>query len=200
MLDNIDTLINHIQNKGLTLDVNLERPIYVQPEDRISYRSFRILIIIGMLDAQTGLSKEVVASLDFLLRNKGYQKEFVLQYFRGKQYIIKKVAQFNINYIVENDRNIVQYKSVPWDLRFNDMFMFLHVRGLVEFLGNKPTLRVRLSEKGKEVFENIKEVFPEELNFLELFGKRLSEEKTIKIITEVIPNSYWTDNEKFSNK
>jgi hypothetical protein len=153
-----------------------------------------------MLDAQTGLSKEVVASLDFLLRNKGYQKEFVLQYFRGKQYIIKKVAQFNINYIVENDRNIVQYKSVPWDLRFNDMFMFLHVRGLVEFLGNKPTLRVRLSEKGKEVFENIKEVFPEELNFLELFGKRLSEEKTIKIITEVIPNSYWTDNEKFSNK
>jgi hypothetical protein len=200
MQDNIDTFISHIQNKGLKLEVNLERPIYVQPEDRISYRSFRILIIVGMLDAQTGLSKEVVASLDFLLRNKGYQKDFILQYFKGKQYIIKKVAQFNITYTADNDKNIVQYKSVPWDLRFNDMFLFLHVRGLVEFLGTKPTLRVKLSDKGKEIFQNIKDIFVEEVNFLELFGKRLSEEKTIKIITEVIPNSYWRDNEKFNNQ
>lgn len=200
MQDNIDTFINHIQSKGLKLEVNLERPIYVQPEDRISYRSFRILIIVGMLDVQTGLSKEVVASLDFLLRNKGYQKDFILQYFKGKQNIIKKVAQFNINYVADNDKNIVQYKSVPWDLRFNDMFLFLHIRGLVEFLGIKPTLRVKLSDKGKEIFQKIKDIFPEEVNFLELFGKRLSEEKTIKIITEVIPNSYWRDNEKFNNQ
>lgn len=198
-MDKIDTLIGHIAARGLTMDVNLDRPIYVQPEDRISYRSFRIIIILGMLNGHYGLSKEVVASLDFLLRNTAYQKDFILQYFKGKENIIKKAAQFKISFPVENDRNIVQYKSVPWDLRFNDMFLFLLVRNLVQFLGSKPTMRVKLTEKGVDIFEGLKDIFPDEINFLELFGKRLNEESTIKIITEVIPNSYWRDNEKFDN-
>lgn len=198
-MDKMDSLISHISSSGLTIEVNLDRPIYIQPEDRISYRSYRILIILGMLNTQFGLSKEVIASLDFLLRNNVYQKDFILQYFKGKTNIIKKAAQFQLNFPAENDRNIVQYKSVPWDLRFNDMFLFLYVRQLVQFIGAKPNLRVKLTDKGTVAFEQLKDIFPDEVNFLELFGKRLSEENTINIITDVIPNSYWRDNEKFNN-
>ncbi len=76
------------------------------------------------------------------------------------------------------------------------MFLFLYIRELIQFIGQKPTLRVILSEKGLQLFESIKDIFIDEVNFLELFGKQFIEQKATEIITEVIPNSYWLENEK----
>lgn len=197
----INKLIEKLEENNLDLSINLDRPIYIQPEDRILYRSFRILLILGYLNTKTGLSKEVIACMDFLLRNPGYQKKFIIEYYKhSNNLLFNKLNDYSPNSIIEIDFNIVQYKSVPWDLRYNDMFLYLFVRDLVDFIGQKPNLRVTLSEGGLSLLNKIieEEVFLEEQNFLELFGKRLQEEKAIQIITEVIPNSYWKENEKFN--
>lgn len=82
------------------------------------------------------------------------------------------------------------------------MFLYLHVRNLINHKSDKDNKNVRLllSEKGKQYFEKIKEAFPRELNFLDLFGSRITEDKLIKIITEVIPNSYWKQNVALDNQ
>lgn len=193
----INDLANRLEQKKLNPRINLERPLYIQPEDRIIYRSSRIVLIIGMLNTKNGLSKEVIACIDFLLRNSGYQKKFIIEYFKETQNnLTKKLLQYAPSENIEIDFNIVQYKSVPWDLRFNDMFLFLLVRDFVAFKGQKPNSRIMLTDKGIEYFSSVKDIFIDEINFLELFGKRLSENRAKAIITEVIPNSYWRDNEK----
>lgn len=201
-MENLDYLINSITQKGLTPSINLDRPIYVQPEDRIQYRSARIVILLGMLNSSNGLSKNVIACVDFLLRNQAFQSKFVIEYFNGQKNILKKLNCFVRSNQTEIDFNIVQYKSVPWDIRFNDMFLYLYVRDLITFKTDKSdnNLRIKLSESGKVFFDLIKDVFPEEINFLDLFGSFLSEDKTINIITEVIPNSYWKQNVEINNK
>ena len=196
MVSDIDLLIKRLSESQLPIRINSERPLFVQPEDRILFRSTRIVLILGMLNVKHGISKEVVSCVDFLLRNPGYQKKFIIEYFKEKDGLLKKLDAYNPSQTIEIDFNIVQYKSVPWDLRFNDMFLFLHVRSLVLFIGERPNLRVILSESGVEYFKLIQEVFIDEMNFLELFGKRISEEKSKEIITEVIPNTYWRENEK----
>ena len=191
-MSEIQEFIDLLEEKKSKITVNLERPFYVQPEDRISYRAHRILIILGRLNTKNGLSKEVVACVDFLLRNTGYQRSFILQYFDGQKNILKKLKSHRTtDDLIDSDRNIVQYKSVPWDLRFNDMFLYLHIRDLVSFIGSKASLRAVLTVKGNEYFINVSEIFSQELNFLDLFGSRVSEDKAIRIITEVIPNTYW---------
>jgi hypothetical protein len=192
----VENFIRNLEEKELKPDINLERPFYVQPEDRILYRACRIVLILGMLNRKSGLSKEIVACIDFLLRNPGYQKKFIIEYFKGQQNLQKKLSMYAPQETIEIDFNIVRYKSVPWDLRFNDMFLFLHIRKLIEFIGQKPNLRVVLNEKGLSLFNSINEIFIDEVNFLELFGKQFIELKAIEIITEVIPNSYWIENEK----
>ena len=193
----INDLASRLEQNNLKPRINLERPLYVQPEDRIIYRSTRIILILGMLNTSNGLSKEIIACIDFLLRNSGYQKKFIIEYFKGTQPTLsKKLLQYAPSENIEIDFNIVQYKSVPWDLRFNDMFLFLLVRNFVVFKGIKPNTRILITEKGIEYFKSIKDIFIDEVNFLELFGKRLTEDKAKTIITEVIPNSYWRDNEK----
>jgi hypothetical protein len=194
-------LIENITKKGFKPNINLDRPTYVQPEDRIQYRSTRLLIILGMLNTDFGLSKNVIACVDFLLRNESFQPKFIIEYFAGQKNVLKKLTEIETKNQIEIDFNIVQYKSVPWDLRFNDMFLFLHIR---EFIAHKTdknnnNVRISLTKKGQDFFENIKDAFPSELIFLELFGKKLSEDKTIKIITEVIPNSYWKQNAEVNN-
>jgi hypothetical protein len=198
-MDNIKYLINAITEKGLTPNINLDRPNYIQPEDRMQYRSSRLVIILGMLNTNDGLSKDVIACVDFLLRNEAYQTKFILEYFSGQKNVLKKLETITNSNQIEMDFNIVQYKSVPWDLRFNDMLMYLFVRDFIVYK-NENNLRILLSQTGKEHFEVLKDIFPSEINFLELFGKRMTEEKTIKIITEVIPNSYWKQNAEFNNK
>lgn len=195
-MNEIKEFIQKLEDKGLSIRINPERPIFVQPEDRIIYRAHRILLILKSLNTTLGLSKEVVACVDFLLRNPTYQKEFVLQYFKNQHNIISKLKSISQNSGIDMDKNIVQYKSVPWDLRFNDMFLFLLVRGLVNFIGSEKRARVILSEKGINYSNHLEEIFPMESNFLDVFGKRLAEEKTINLITNVIPNSYWKENEK----
>lgn len=191
-MSEINEFIDLLEEKKSKITVNLERPFYVQPEDRISYRAHRILIILGNLNTKNGLSKEVVACVDFLLRNPVYQRSFILQYFDGQKNILEKLKSHRLTSdVVDTDRNIVQYKSVPWDLRFNDMFLYLLVRDWVSFIGSKANLRAILTEKGNEYFQRVTEIFPQELNFLDLFGSRVTEEKAIRIITEVIPNTYW---------
>jgi hypothetical protein len=185
-----------LEASNLTPDINLERPLFIQPEDRIVYRSARIVLILGMLNRKQGLSKEVIACIDFLLRNPGYQKKFIIEYFKDQQSLHKKLSAYNPSEQIEIDFNIVQYKSVPWDLRFNDMFLFLYVRGFVIFIGQKPNLRVQLSSAGLLYFEQLQELFIDEINFLELFGKQFIESKATEIITEVIPQAYWSQNEK----
>lgn len=165
------------------------------------YRAHRILITLGMLNTKNGLSKDVIACVDFLLRNPNYQKKFILEYFHGQKNIIDKIAKYSSNLQEEIDFNIVQYRSVPWDLRFNDMFLFLYARALIDITGNNKNknLRLHLSEKGTEYFCKIKEIFPSEVNFLELFGTKVQETKTIEVITDIIPKSYWKQNEKSNN-
>jgi len=198
----INLLINSIAEKELTPRINLDRPVYVQPEDRMQFRSARIVIILGMLTTSNGLSKNVIACVDFLLRNEAFQSKFIVEYFNGQKNIMSKVKSFETAVQTEIDFNIVQYKSVPWDIRFNDMFLYLYVRNLIKHKSDKDNKNVRLylSDEGKKYFEHIKEAFPREMNFLDLFGTRIVEDKLIKIITEVIPNSYWKQNVSLDNQ
>jgi len=201
-MENFNYLIQSITEKSLTISVNLNRPTYVQPEDRIQYRSARIIIILGMLNTNNGLSKNIIACVDFLLRNEAFQSKFIIEYFNGKKNILKKLNSFVNTNQTEIDFNIVQYKSVPWDIRFNDMFLFLYIRDLITYKADKndKNIRLKLSVRGKDFFKKIKEVFPKEINFLDIFGSFLNEDKTINIITEVIPNSYWKQNVEIKNK
>lgn len=201
-MEQFNHLIKSITDKGLKPNINLDRPTYIQPEDRIQFRSTRILIILGMLNNKFGLSKNVIACIDFLLRNEAFQAKFIVEYFNGQKNVLTKLSQFKTKSQVEIDFNIVQYKSVPWDIRFNDMFLYLYVRNLITYKTdeNDKNIRIQITETGKEFYEKIKDIFPAEINFLELFGSRLVEDKTIKIITEVIPNSYWKQNVETDNK
>jgi hypothetical protein len=201
-MEDINYLINSITESGFKPSVNLDRPNYVQPEDRMQYRASRIIIILGSLNTKFGLSKNVIACVDFLLRNEGFQTKFILEYFKGQKNVLQKLEKIENTNQIELDFNVVQYKSVPWDLRFNDMFMYLFVRDFIVHKTDKDekNLRISLTEEGWRYFETIKNIFPGEINFLDLFGKKMAEERTIKIITEVIPNSYWRNNEEFDNK
>ncbi len=49
-------------------NINLDRPHYIQPEDSMTYRASRILLILGCLNTVNGLSKESLACIDFLLK------------------------------------------------------------------------------------------------------------------------------------
>ncbi|RZJ89216.1 MAG: hypothetical protein EOO20_11570, partial [Chryseobacterium sp.] len=195
----INHLIQNITEKGLTPSINLDRPLFVQPEDRMEFRAARIAVILGILNTKNGLSKNVIACVDFLLRNEAFQSKFILEYFNGKKNIVDKIKKFETTQQVEIDFNIVQYKSVPWDIRFNDMFMYLYTRNLLAYKSDKDQKNIRLflTDTGKTYFEKIKDAFPREHNFLDLFGTSIVEEKLIKIITEVIPNSYWKQNATF---
>jgi hypothetical protein len=201
-MEQFNHLIKSITDKGLKPNINLDRPTYIQPEDRIQFRSTRILIILGMLNNKFGLSKNVIACIDFLLRNEAFQAKFIVEYFNGQKNVLTKLSQFKTKSQVEIDFNIVQYKSVPWDIRFNDMFLYLYVRDLITYKAdeNDKNIRIQLTETGKGFYEKIKDVFPAEINFLELFGSRLIEDRAINIITEVIPNSYWKQNVETDNK
>ncbi|TJY38207.1 hypothetical protein [Pontimicrobium aquaticum] len=195
-MSTINTLITALERKNLKINVNMERPYYIQPEDRLMYRAHRVLLILKMLNTKRGLSKEVIACVDFLLRNTSYQRQFILQYFKDNKKIAEKIKIYNLSCSLEMDSNIVQYKSLPWDLRFNDMFLFLLVRELIVFTSSEKNPRAIISEKGIDYSKSFEEIFPDEINFLEIFGKTISEEKTIHIITKVIPESYWKENEK----
>ncbi|MDP3470235.1 MAG: hypothetical protein Q8S14_00070 [Algoriphagus sp.] len=201
-MEQFNHLIQSITDKGLKPNINLDRPTYIQPEDRIQFRSTRILIILGMLNNKFGLSKNVIACIDFLLRNEAFQAKFIVEYFNGQKNVLTKLSQFKTKSQVEIDFNIVQYKSVPWDIRFNDMFLYLYVRDLITYKAdeNDKNIRIQITETGKGFYEKIKDVFPAEINFLELFGSRLVEDRAINIITEVIPNSYWKQNVETDNK
>ena len=194
----INQLIEKLDERQLKPNINLERPIFVQPEDSIKYRAPRIVLICGMLNTAHGLSKEIISCVDFLLRNSGYQKKFIIEYFRNQRNLIKKIDQYTPQDTIEIDFNIIQYKSVPWDLRFNDMLFYLYVRKIVRFEGEKSNLRIFLTDSGINYFNKIKEIFIDGVNFLEIFGKRLDEEKTKRIITQVIPSAYWRENEKLN--
>ena len=195
--DDLNILFEEIEKKDFSIYINSERPTFVQPEDRINYRSHRIVLILYFLRAKTGLSKEIVACMDFLLRNTSFQRDFVIQYFKEDKAALSKYTNYcNSAMIQEQDKNIVQYKSVPWDIRYNDMFLYLFIRNLITFIGSDKNKRVVITKIGIDYGIQVEKIFPNESNFLELFGKRINEEKAVKIITEVIPNSYWKDNEE----
>ncbi|WP_289659002.1 hypothetical protein [Flavobacterium panacagri] len=189
-------LINSITQKGLEPSINLDRPNYVQPEDRIQFRAMRLIIILGKLNTDNGLSKEIISCVDFLLRNEHFQTKFILEYYAGKKNVLNKLNTIEKTNQIEIDFNIVQYKSVPWDLRFNDMLMYLFIRDLIDYKVDKDNknTRIKLSDQGIKSFNLLESIFPSEVNFLSLFGKRMDTNKTIKIITEIIPNSYWKQN------
>jgi hypothetical protein len=201
-METIDYLSLSIFKKGFKPNINLERPNYVQPEDRLQYRSARLIVILGMLNTNNGLSKDVIACVDFLLRNEAFQTKFIFEYFNGQKNIIDKIEKIEKSNQIEMDFNVVQYKSVPWDLRFNDMLLYLYIRDLIKYKTDKnnKNIRIQISQKGQDMFNVFSNIFPSEVNFLELFGKKMSEDKTIKIITEVIPNSYWKQNAQLKNK
>lgn len=149
-----------------------------------------------MFNTKHGLSKKVIACVDFLLRNTGFQTKFIIEYFRDKKVLYFKLDKYKPVQNIENDFNIVQYKSVPWDLRFNDVFLYLKTRKLISFKGDRETLRFFLTEQGYTYYDELLEVFYSEVNFLELFGKSVNQDKIINIITEIIPYTYWRENEK----
>jgi hypothetical protein len=194
----IQQLANAIDKKKLVPFIDQKRPRFIQPEDLIRYRATRIILICGMLNTVNGLSKEVISCVDFLLRNPSFQRRFILEYFKDQQNLAQKLHKYNPKQSIEMDLNIVRYKSIPWDLRFNDMFLYLFVRNLVSFKGRKPTVRVLVTDQGQEFFNAIKDVFIDEVNFLEIFGSRIKEEEAKNIITDVIPNSYWKENEELN--
>ena len=52
MENSIQYLSKAISSKGLEPDINLNRPIYLQPEDRIIYRAMRVIIVLGLLNTK----------------------------------------------------------------------------------------------------------------------------------------------------
>lgn len=88
MNPDIELLINRIEQKELKIHVSLDRPVYKQPEDSILYRSCRILLILGMINLEKGLSKELIACIDFILRNTEYQSKFILEYFKNNKELL----------------------------------------------------------------------------------------------------------------
>ena len=78
MIDHFNKLAIKMEEKGLKPSINLGRPIYSQPEDRIKYRASRIVLILGMFNTKHGLSKKLIACVDFLLRNTGFQSKTVI--------------------------------------------------------------------------------------------------------------------------
>lgn len=197
MNSDIDLLINRIEENNLKPYINLDRPVYKQPEDSIFYRSLRILLILGMLNTVNGLSKELIASVDFLLRNSAYQSKFIFEYFKEKE-LLNKLNSWNKQKNIENDFYLIQYKSVPWDLRFNDMFLFLSIREFIQTKKTSNTIKIKILEKGLKLSNELQYIFIEESNFLNLFNGRIEEKKTKKLINEVIPSTYWRENEKLS--
>ncbi|PAV11337.1 hypothetical protein ASJ81_10555 [Methanosarcina spelaei] len=196
MNPDIELLINRIEQKELKVRVSLDRPVYKQPEDSILYRSCRILLILGMINLEKGLSKELIACIDFILRNTGYQSKFILEYFKNNKELLNKLNSWKKQKNIENDFYLIQYKSVPWDLRFNDMFLFLSIRGLIGTKKTSDSTKIIILEKGMNISEALRSIFEEETNFLNLFNGKIKEKDTKRIITEVIPNTYWRENEK----
>ncbi|AKB27160.1 hypothetical protein MSSIT_0441 [Methanosarcina siciliae T4/M] len=196
MNSDIELLINRIEQKKLKVRVSLDRPVYKQPEDSILYRSCRILLILGMINLEKGLSKELIACIDFILRNTGYQSKFILEYFKNNKELLNKLNSWKKQKNIENDFYLIQYKSVPWDLRFNDMFLFLSIRGFIDTKKTSNSTKIIILEKGMNISEALRSIFEEETNFLNLFNGKIKEKDTKKIITEVIPNTYWRENEK----
>jgi hypothetical protein len=192
-MNNFDKILNRLNKIP---NINLDRPHYIQPEDSMTYRSSRILLILGCLNTANGLSKESLACVDFLLKNPFYQCKFIFEYFKeNPTNLIKKWSKFSQEELPEVNLNILQYKNIPWDLRFNDIFMFLYSRKLIEFIG-KDKKRAKITEKGREIYSLLSDILITEKKFLSIFGKRMQEEKLKEIITEVIPDSYWRRNEK----
>ena len=110
-MEPIKRLVKTIEKKGLKPNINLDRPTYIQPEDRIQFRATRIAIILGILNTKFGLSKNVIACVDFLLRNEEFQSKFIAEYFKGQRNILDKISEFKKGGQTEIDFNIVQYKS-----------------------------------------------------------------------------------------
>ena len=65
------------------------------------------------------------------------------------------------------------------------------------FVIDEKNNQIDLTDKGIELYKALEEIYIDEINFLELFGKRITEDKACKIITDVIPSTYWRENEKF---
>ena len=84
-MEPIKRLIATLEEKGLKPNINLDRPTFIQPEDRIQYRATRIVIILGILNTKFGLSKNIIACVDFLLRNEEFQVKFIAECLRVKE-------------------------------------------------------------------------------------------------------------------
>lgn len=195
MNSNLDLLISKIDQNSLTPHINLERPVYKQPEDSLIYRSCRILLILGTINTDKGLSKELIASIDFLLRNSAYQSRFILEYFEKNKDLLNKLNSWKKQQNIENDFYLIQYKSVPWDLRFNNMFLFLSIRGFIETKKTSSSLKIKILRDGRVLTEELNDIFKDEISFLNIFDGKIIEKRTKKIIMEVIPNTYWRENE-----
>lgn len=178
MNPDIELLINRIEQKELKIHVSLDRPVYKQPEDSILYRSCRILLILGMINLEKGLSKELIACIDFILRNTEYQSKFILEYFKNNKELLNKLNSWKKQKNIENDFYLIQYKSVPWDLRFNDMFLFLSIRGFIDTKKTSDSTKIIILEKGMNISESLRSIFEEETNFLNLFNGKIKEKDT----------------------
>lgn len=193
-MNNLDKLILAISENNLRPTINLDRPYFVQPEDRIDYRSARLILIVANLNLEKGLSKKTIACVDFLLRNDCVQSKFIIEYFKKAKDIDEKILKvFSSNGQLDIDFNIVQYKSVPWDLRYNDMYMLLFIRKLIELETNKnkSNAKIKLSNLGDNFYKKIQDIFPKEMNFLDLFDGKIVESRLIEIVTNIIPKTYW---------
>lgn len=76
------------------------------------------------------------------------------------------------------------------------MFLFLSIRGFIDTKKTSDSTKIIILEKGMNISESLRSIFEEETNFLNLFNGKIKEKDTKRIITEVIPNTYWRENEK----
>ena len=89
-METVDHLSHCISKKGFKPNINLDRPNYIQPEDRLQYRSARLIVILGMLNTNNGLSKDGIPRHPRYLRIEAFQIKFILEYFNGQKNIINK--------------------------------------------------------------------------------------------------------------
>ena len=102
--------------------------------------------------------------------------------FKGQRNVLDKISEFKKGGQTEIDFNIVQYKSVPWDIRFNDMFLYLFIRDFIEYKtdSDNKNVRLKITEFGMIFFSQIKDVFRIRNKFSRAIWKPFSRRKNHK--------------------
>ena len=116
----------------------------------------RLMILLGTFDEREGKTEieglTKLAKLDFLLRYPQYLEKALLA--RGKSIRAVQIQEYERSSV---ESKMVRYKYGPWDFRYKKFINLLIGRRLVYHKVEGKTVRVGLTDKGREVFERFRQ-------------------------------------------